>query len=94
MALVLNIEQGKSVFVGDTEIVVTEILACQRFKVCVKENWADRNFEITNRIKTPVLPQVTISAGTGTNKLAKLHIEAPKTITILRQELKERGRSD
>lgn len=89
MSLNLVVEKGKSIYVGGVEVQVTEILASKRFKLCVKQDWADQVFEITNRMKVDIMPQVRVSAGLGTQQVAKLMIDAPRHIVILREELLE-----
>lgn len=87
MALVLTVEEGRSFFVGGTEIVVEHIIHPEKYKLRVKgaiDNLVEVDFN-----GCEVLPDITISSGpsTGRAHLAKLVITAPRSVKILRDNL-------
>ena len=92
MALVLSVEKGGCIYVGKhnpTKIVVEQVMSAQRFKLRVVGPAMDTLYTITNRFTVPILPRVNVSAGKGTSVIAKLNIEAPRSIYIIRGDLTE-----
>jgi hypothetical protein len=91
MALVLGLEAGKSVFVGDRRILLTKIHNPKRFVVRV-DGPMDSEYEITDQVRTEVLPKVFLQAGnTGNASMVKIVIEAPRSMVILREKLYQQG---
>lgn len=89
MALVLAMQEGRSIYVGDTEVVVESVQSASRVKVRVKGP-LDTLHTLTLNNRTEILPTVYLQLGTGsTPTMVKLVIEAPKHITILRDSLYE-----
>lgn len=90
MALILSVERGHSILVGQqnpVKVVVDEIMSSQNYKLRVELPSHDTVYTITNRTSTEVVPKVRIAAGRGTNQVAKLVIEAPRNIAIMREDL-------
>ena len=83
MALSLGIKRGEELFIGDTRYVLTDILSPHSFVLkcaCVE-------FEISDAEAVEVEPEVWISAGRGGHyTLARVVIDAPRRIRILRGE--------
>jgi len=87
MALILAAQEGESIFVGDTKVVVEQIITPTRFKVRV-EGGMDAIYEIGIKHRTEILPDVYLSAGdTGNIDFVKLVLEAPRNRVILRERL-------
>lgn len=83
MALVLALRIDQSFFVGSTEFVLREVHSLDDFVVENKGTGA--RHRITDRRMTEVLPEVFISVGDRQqNSLARLAIEAPQSVKILR----------
>ncbi len=81
MALVLSMRLEEDFFVGDERFVVAEIKSDSHVRVKHGEKLLDL---YTSRA-TPVLPNVRLSvADRGQLGLARIAIEAPKSVTILR----------
>ena len=92
MALVLSVEKGGCIYVGKhnpQKIVVDEVLSAQKFKLRVVGAAMDNVYTVTNRFNIPILPHVNVSAGKGTSQIAKLVVEAPRNIHIMRGDLVE-----
>jgi len=88
MALSLGLARNRGVYFNDTLMTVERIVSGKLFYVRVHGACIDKEFEITDKEAIEVCPQVRISAGLdGTNELARLVINAPRSITILRDTL-------
>lgn len=93
MALVLGMEVGRSVYIGDKKVRLTKIHNPNRFVVRVETSAMDSEYEITDAVRTEILPSVYVQAGdTGNDQMVKMVIEAPKSIVILRDKLRPNGR--
>lgn len=106
MALILGIEKGQDFFIGDVQVIVTEIYSATHFRVTVIEENDEEHFEITDKMKVPVITKqaycpekrtmvekvvASIQAGSrGGRDLARVAIEAPRSVEILRGELYRR----
>lgn len=92
MALVLNLRKGEDFYVKrgsyETRVVVERIDGPVRFKVKVEAGMYNV-FTITDRSSSEIMPQVRVSAGKGRSDVAKLAIEAPPSVSIVRGTLKK-----
>ena len=82
MALALRFRTGEEFHVGLSDglvdVLVQEIIGPQEFVLRVE----GRDYKITDEMATEVLPDVRVSAGFGTDVLAQVVIDAPKSVTI------------
>lgn len=97
MALVIGVNEGSEFFIQDTRVVVIKVIDALRFRVRVETPAMDYEYLITEHEAT-VLPRidwdcdVKISAGLrGTDTLARVVVDAPKNIGVLRGSLYHRG---
>lgn len=90
MALVLNLKKGEDFFIIDKgnkhRCVVTRIDTPTRFKLTV-EKGMNEEYKIDDRHSEVVYPNVRISAGEGRHDVAKVNVEAPSKISIVRGKL-------
>lgn len=84
MALVLSLKDGEDFFVGAHQFVVSQITP----EAFALERTSDRkHFLITEKKMVEVLNEVKISCGRNNqDRVAKVVIEAPKRIIIMRGE--------
>lgn len=86
MALVLSMRERSDFFVGDERFVVEQVYSDTHFRI--RQDSSGRVFDITDQKSTEVMPEVFVSAGDKQpNILARVAIEAPRTIKILRGEM-------
>lgn len=87
--LVIGVRLGEAFYVEDVPVHVTSIESDQRFHVQVAGS--DEELEITEEKSVEILPHVRLSTGRrGSEDLARVVIQAPKSITILRESLYRR----
>jgi sRNA-binding carbon storage regulator CsrA len=87
MPLVLSLRTGQDFYVGDVQVVVGEILGKSRLKVRVPKS--GRVYEISDEeaVELREKPDVFLSAGDrATTGVARVAIDAPREVTILRGE--------
>lgn len=85
MPLAISLAPKSAFYVGETKVSVVQIDHHQRFKVCVHTPALDKEFWITDRKSTEILPNVRVSAGHKVEGAkVKAVIEAPRHIKILR----------
>jgi hypothetical protein len=88
MALVLGVEEGQSVYIGDRRVVLEKIHSPFRFMIRVEGPHMDNVFELTDSERTQILPNVYAQAGTGGNlQVVKIAFEAAPNTVILRERL-------
>lgn len=81
MSLVLSLRAGQDFYVGDTQVVVHEVLNEHHFKVRI----GDKTLDVTDAESVEALPDVFMSAGDRPQHgLARVAIDAPQEILILR----------
>lgn len=87
--LVIGVKLGESFYIDDVPVHVTRIESDNRF--FVKVDKSDEELEITDEESVEVLPNVRLSTGRkGSEDLARVVVQAPKSITILREALYRR----
>jgi hypothetical protein len=85
MALVLRLRKGQDFFVADEQVVVSQLFGDARFELEVAST--GKRLEITEEESTELMPDVFISSGgRAQSGLAKIAIDAPREIAILRGE--------
>lgn len=85
MALILGVREGKDFFVGDNRIKVLKIQAENRFEIQVGKPGHLERHVISEEESKEVLPDIRLSAGLhGTPDLARVVIDAPEDVKILR----------
>lgn len=89
MALILTLAEGQAFLVGEDErrITVSKVLGPRGF---VLERDDGDLFEIVDDRSAEVLPDVRISAGEREDVEARVVIEAPRTIPIIRERARRR----
>lgn len=98
MALVIEVANGKSFWVGDVEVVVTRITSHTSFDLKVNSEWP-KIYRVSDSRSIEILPNVRVSAGLGGKPkvdsaragLARIAIEAPRSIKILRDDIKNKA---
>lgn len=92
MALILGVQAGSRIYIGDTPLDVVSTQGYQSIRVQID----GKGYDITQEESVEVYPQVRMSAGVPVHKrntpLPRLVIEAPREIVILRSELYERSK--
>jgi Global regulator protein family len=94
VGLILGVSKGKTFYVGDVPVKVVDTESSTRITLSVN---GGPEFVITDREMTTILPSVSVSAGASIKQgkfrqtLPRLVIEAPRSITILREELYQRA---
>ena len=85
MPLVLSFKEDDEFYVGDKVFFVTEIAGPARFVI---EDEFGRRWDVTDERAVEIAPDVMASVGkNGSNHLARLVIDAPRSVPILRGEL-------
>jgi len=85
MPLVMSLKPGEDFFVGDERVIVGSIQGKTRFEVVVERTGV--KYRISEEEAVELMPEVYVSSGPRpTAGVAKVAIEAPKEITILRGE--------
>jgi hypothetical protein len=88
MTLAIGVAVREDFFVGHTRVVVEEIISPVHYKLKVVGNGIDHMFTISDEYAEEILPQVRVSVGKrGSAGKARLAIDAPRNIEILRGEL-------
>jgi hypothetical protein len=82
MALVLNLKEGDDFYVKDRQFVIENVRSETNFTI--KEVATNRIFEITDTRSTEIMPNVMVAAGEPYVVSARVAIEAPADILILR----------
>lgn len=91
MALVLGMEVGQSVYIGKDKLTLEKIITPQRFRVKLEGSLMDQIFEITDKERTEILPDVNVQAGkSGNMQVVKIAIEARPDKVILREKVLKR----
>lgn len=87
MALVIAMQEGRSFFVGDRKVTVERIETPTRVKLRI-HGAMDALVSITDTNRVEVYDGVYVMVGLGTTvSLAKIAIEAPRNVRILRDSL-------
>ena len=87
MALILGIREGRSFYLGDLKVSLERIQTPTRVKVKV-HGAIDQIMTLGPNNRTELIPGVYASIGTdSTIEMAKIVIEAPRSIKILRDNL-------
>lgn len=87
MALVIVVPQGDSFYISDTKCVVKRIKSQNVFQIEVDKGTMIESFEVSANKRTEILPGVFLSAGFKSGTGARLVIEAPEDVKILRESL-------
>lgn len=87
MALVIVVAKGDSFYANDIKCTITRIKSQNIFRVEVDKGTIIEAYEISADKRTEVLPGVFLSAGFRSNNGAKVVIEAPSNVKILREQL-------
>ena len=89
--LILSLRPGQDFFVGDEQIVVNRILGEAHYQVTL--NSTGRRVDVTDRECVEILPDVFLqSAGRAQLGVARIAIDAPREITIIRGDRYREGR--
>lgn len=93
MALVLSLQKGESVYIDDQQMVVEKIFDPTRFRVKVIGTAMDHVYDVSDALRTEIIPGVFLSAGdTGNYDKVKAVFEAPRNRSILREQLYKEGK--
>lgn len=85
MALTLGIRTGKDFFIGDCRVKIMEIVSSTKFRIQYGAAGALKTAEISDEESVGLAENIRLSAGLhGTNELARVVIDAPRDIKILR----------
>lgn len=83
--LSLGLATLSNFYVGGEKFCVSKIYGPMSFRITDNEG---TDYEITDNSSVEIMPEVFVSAGLdGTKKIARLAIEAPKRIEILRPKV-------
>jgi sRNA-binding carbon storage regulator CsrA len=86
MALILGLKKGCSMYIGDTRVTLHTIIGPEAFRIQVFQNKKKPHYlPITGEESTEILPSVFVSAGNGDLETARVVVDAPRSITILRE---------
>ncbi|SNS83362.1 MULTISPECIES: hypothetical protein [unclassified Azospirillum] len=89
MALTLTLKTGDDFYADDNRLVVQEILSDTHFRI----SGGDRIWDIVDDRATEVIEDVFLSAGANPQiGTARVVIEAPRAVLILRGENYRRGK--
>lgn len=106
MGLIIGVERGQDFFVGDTQVIVTDIFSERSFRLTVVRDGGDEHFEVDDSKKVAILhsekfvpgegmvsrPLVWAQAGNrGSKVMARVMVDAPRNIEILRGHLYRKG---
>ncbi len=87
MALILGIREGRSFYLGDLKVSLEKIQTPQRVKVMI-HGAINQVMTLGPNNRTELIPGVYASVGTdSTIEMAKIVIEAPRHVKILRDNL-------
>lgn len=85
MALIIGRKVGREVFIGEYTVKVTGILAPEYFLINVNGPGVNKqDIPITGARMEEIAPEVLMSAGIGTEDMARVIIKAPRRIKISR----------
>lgn len=85
MALVLTLKAGEDFYVGDERVTVADITSLNEFILLRHKDLV--SFTVVNGPSIELFPGVKVSAGLrGQSDLARVAIEAPRSVRILRTE--------
>jgi len=89
MALVLNIKQGESFYIEDTQYVMEKVISNNKFTL--RENgFITRKFEVDDSATTDLGKSITVQAAPSWREnIGRVAISAPKDMKILRETLYE-----
>lgn len=91
MALVLSMREGNDFYVGHEQFVVSTIFTETHFTLTHTKS--GNRFDITDTKATEILPDVMVSAGDRQQAMmARVAIEAPSDILVLRGDKYRRGK--
>jgi hypothetical protein len=82
MALVLNLKAGDDFYVKDRQFIIERVVSETNFTI--REAATGKVFEITDTRSTEIMPDVMVAAGEPYVVSARVAIEAPADILILR----------
>ena len=89
MALILSLRRDEDFYVDDAQVFVNEIHSDQHF---VLETPDGTHWEIVQDRMSEILPNVFVSSGISKNsEVARVVLDAPREILILRGGAKRRG---
>lgn len=89
MALILSLRTGEDFYVDEHRVRVREVHSNRHF---VLETQDDTHWEIVQDRMSEILPQVFVSSGLSKNlDVARVVVDAPREIQILRGVAKRRG---
>jgi hypothetical protein len=97
MALVIGVPENGDFFLNDVRVVLTEIISDEKFKIMVPTPGMDYQWTVTSDRAAVLagfgLPgTVRISSGLrGSMETARVAIEAPKSVEVLRGSLYRKG---
>lgn len=87
MALVIGMQEGRSFFLNDIQVDVERIHTPKRVTLLIHDSIL-KKVTITDTLRAELIPNVFASIGTDTTiDQAKIALEAPRNIKILRDNL-------
>ena len=95
MPLILSLHSGQDFYVGDLQVVIGNVLGVSQFEVTVPAT--GRKYTITDSEATELkeAPDVFLSAGDRPQSgVARVAIDAPRSIPVLRGEARRNGPKD
>jgi hypothetical protein len=84
VALVLTLRKKEAFYANDAKVMVRDILSADH---CIVETSEGKTFDVTEDKSVEIMPEVFVSIGVrGQLDMARIAIEAPRSILILRED--------
>ncbi len=92
MALVLGMRENNDVYIGSVRVKIADINSATSFSITVMSSGHITKYDITDKCSVEIIKNVQVSSGnSGSTDLARMVIEAPKEIRIIRGKLRRRN---
>lgn len=83
MPLIMSLKKGQDFYIGDRRFIITDVVSDVEFTV--RDEQTRRDFKITDKRSTEVMPDVFISAGEKVQTLiARVAVDAPPSLIVVR----------
>ena len=94
MPLILALKEGESFYAGPKKFTLTKIVTPTRLTLTEEVNGLDNVFTVAGTSAQEIAPEVMAFIGDrSTAHVARLCLEAPRRIKLLREELLEQGKT-
>lgn len=92
MALALGVRPDEHVYIGDTKVGITQVFDPWKFEVKTADGHTD---VVSHEDWVELMPEVWLSVGSkSSRKMLRLLIDAPRSVTILRDKVYERSQGN